>query len=354
MGPYLSNWATEFGESHTRDMRKEARIRAALVSEVDEALRHLGVASEPLMALAGIDSVHLKDWDQMIPFRTVLRLFEVATEQTGLEDFGLKVAEVRGIPNLGLVMMMLQEQVTVREALSTLTTMLYLHTDGLYVQLEDVGEEAILTIHLEYVAKVSSRPLIDLGIAGLTQVIRTILGEDWSPKEIFLSYSRPNRIKNYSRFFNCPIEYSQEISGILIDRSDLDRPVLTSSATARRRIDLQKILIASSNRAYEYRVKQLVVMAIATGNLSAEWIAARLGTNRRTLNKRLATAGCCYSDIVQDVRTSLATQHLSSSNKSLSEIALLVGFGNLSSFSRWFTASFGQSPSHWRRTIRLQ
>lgn len=50
------------------------------------------------------------------------------------------------------------------------------------------------------------------------------------------------------------------------------------------------------------------------------------------MNRRLRRHGLSFTRVVDDVRKSLAAQHLLGSEKSLSEIAELLGFASLSAF----------------------
>jgi len=90
--------------------------------------------------------------------------------------------------------------------------------------------------------------------------------------------------------------------------------------------------------------------ALPKGEARADFIAGCLGIDRRTLNLRLARAGLNYSAVVASVRKNLVAQYLIGSERSLSDIAGLLGFNSLTTFGRWFRQSFGCAPRTWRRT----
>ena len=85
------------------------------------------------------------------------------------------------------------------------------------------------------------------------------------------------------------------------------------------------------------------------GECSAEQVARLLQMDRRTLHRQLASAGLSYSRLLDQARTDLVTRHLGESDLPLGEIAGLLGFARLSSFSHWFQAQFGCSASQWSR-----
>jgi AraC-like DNA-binding protein len=70
--------------------------------------------------------------------------------------------------------------------------------------------------------------------------------------------------------------------------------------------------------------------------------------DRRTIHRRLEARGKTFSAIVDEVRTELARRHILRERRSLTETAGLLGFGELSTFSRWFKTRFGTNAKTWR------
>jgi AraC-like DNA-binding protein len=57
--------------------------------------------------------------------------------------------------------------------------------------------------------------------------------------------------------------------------------------------------------------------------------------DRRTLHRRLVRQGTSFSELVQRERIELAQGYMDAGDRSLTEIAELLGFSCLSAFSRW-------------------
>jgi AraC-like DNA-binding protein len=62
----------------------------------------------------------------------------------------------------------------------------------------------------------------------------------------------------------------------------------------------------------------------------------------------LTREGETFSSLLDQVRTELATRYLANPHHPLGEIAGVLGFSELSAFSRWFSRLFACSPSAWR------
>jgi len=304
------------------------------------------------MKRAGIHRRYLEDPELTLPVNAVLELLEITALTSGIEDFGLRTAEARGLPDFGPVILMLREEATLRDAVRTLVALMHLHSEALCLRLEE-DEEPILTADILVEGSVYYRQGIDAHIVGLVYILRWLLGEDWAPASVCFRHSRPGSRARYDRFFRCPIDFRHEYNGIVLRRADLNRKLPTSSPVLRRQVEryIRSIDVASSD-TYVHQVTQVVAMALPRGEAKATTVARYLGTYPRALNRRLARVGLNYSQVIMNVRKSLSVQYLLDSERPLAEIAELIGFASLSAFTQWFQHAYQCAPSVWRRAQR--
>lgn len=97
------------------------------------------------------------------------------------------------------------------------------------------------------------------------------------------------------------------------------------------------------------QVTRIMVQQLRDSMCNADTLASSLGMSRRTLHRRLANKGLSYSSLLQQVRHDTAKQLVEADTIPLSDVAETVGFNSLSSFSRWFLATFGCTASAWKR-----
>ena len=67
----------------------------------------------------------------------------------------------------------------------------------------------------------------------------------------------------------------------------------------------------------------------------------------------MSADGVAFSELVDEVRRDLALRYLAQPDHTLTRVAELLGYGQLSSFTRWFISQFQETPSEWRRRMRL-
>ena len=94
--------------------------------------------------------------------------------------------------------------------------------------------------------------------------------------------------------------------------------------------------------------KYLIRMLLPEGKCSLENISALLNTSDRSLQRNLKARGTSFRQLVDRVRKSIAQQQLRHSNLSNSQLAYMLGYTELSTFTRSFKRWFGVTPSKWR------
>lgn len=91
-------------------------------------------------------------------------------------------------------------------------------------------------------------------------------------------------------------------------------------------------------------------------NPGAAWAVAALADTAAMLPSRIAArfreiTGQSVMSYVSNWRMTVACQRLRSSDDNLERIGRAVGYQDLASFSRAFTAIVGQSPARWRANL---
>ncbi|CAI3802168.1 helix-turn-helix transcriptional regulator [Rheinheimera sp. MM224] len=96
------------------------------------------------------------------------------------------------------------------------------------------------------------------------------------------------------------------------------------------------------------RVRAVLVELLPAGHSSIEMVAEKLAMSKRTLQRKLTEESENYHSVLQSVRNDLADHYLRRSKLSLGEIAFLLGYQEVNSFIRAFTAWKGVAPGRYR------
>jgi AraC-like DNA-binding protein len=97
------------------------------------------------------------------------------------------------------------------------------------------------------------------------------------------------------------------------------------------------------------RMSEQIRLALKDGAPRLEDIARALKLGPRTLQRRLEESGTRYRELVDSVRSQLATAHLDGSASSIGDLPRALGYSDLRAFVRAFKRWTGRSPGQYRR-----
>ena len=98
-------------------------------------------------------------------------------------------------------------------------------------------------------------------------------------------------------------------------------------------------------------VSRMISLSLPNGSSSIVDVAAAMNYSQRTLQRKLSDKNTSYSALLDSVRFNMANQYLKSTYYRLTDIALLLGYSNLSSFSRAYFRYAGIYPMEVRKRI---
>lgn len=329
-------------------MRHTPTIRAAVLTGFAALARSYGLDPAALLREAGLPVDPEREPDRRLAASRVNQLFERAADLAGAEDFGLRLAELRGFSNLGPVTVLARDEPDMRSALGVFIAYLPLHNEALTIDLAVTGDLAILSCAL-----VSDGPRVqttDVAVAMLHRILRQLLGPNWQALGVYLERQRPVRVAQFARSFSGRVHFSQDFSGIVFDPADLDRPNLMADAALRPyAAQLLAALPGPGDAPLAERIRRLLRAMLAGRRCTAPLVAERLGLSRRTMERRLAAEDTTFHALLDEVRGEMARGQLAGTARSNAEIAELLGFASSAAFTAWFAAGHGLPPQAWRR-----
>lgn len=329
-------------------MRQIPTVRAAALTGFGALARSYGLDPVTLLRAAGLPADAERDPDRRLPTAAINLLFESAAEQAGTDDFGLRLAELRGFSNLGPVTLLARDEPDIRSALAIFTSYLPLHNEALTVDLSEHDSLAILACSIA--GEGPKVQATDVAVSMLHRILRQLLGTCWRALGIYLERQRPVRLGRFERAFSARVHFAQDFSGIAFNAADLDQPNLLAEAALRPYIaQLRATLPGLADLPLAERIRRLLRAMLASGRCTAPLAAERLGMSRRTMERRLAAEGTTFHALLDEVRSEVARGQLVGSGRSNAEIAGLLGFGSSAAFTAWFSGRHGAPPQVWRR-----
>ena len=326
-----------------------AFVRAAALSNFVEVARELGLDPVAGLRAAGIDPRALSEPEMRLPTVDVARLLERSAEASDCPTFALRMARSRQLSQFGAISLLLTHQATLREALATIIEYRNLLNESLAMSLEEHGDLVILREELVVGEGGPMPQAYELAIGSIFRVCHALMGGRWRPYSVHFSHPAPADVSVHRSLFGADLEFGAEFNGIVFGAADLDRPSPTADPAladyARTFVDS---LPQAQGSSVAREVSKAVYLLLPAGRASIVQVAQGLGLNPRTLQRRLAAEGEEFSALVDRVRRDLAIRYIANPAYSLAQIARMLGYGQHSSFTRWFTLAFGAAPAAWR------
>lgn len=325
--------------------------RSSVLAGYADLARALGLNPHRMLQRVHLDSRTLVDTELRVPVSVAAQLLELSAIESSTFDFGLRLAERRGVPDLGPLSLLLRQESKFGRALNSLERYFSIHSTGLSLRLQVQDGVPILCTELIDTAFGPTRQAREMILAGLLRFLLWLRGGQWRPQRVCLTHDAPPSLQTHRRVFGCPVDFDQEFDGLVLTHADLEASLAHADPILREQAERHlKSLLAEGDVEFAQTVRKLIAALLPMGDCQAATVARCLGVDRSTLTRRLARSGETYGSILQSVRMTLAAQRVGDGSSSLTCVANALGFSSLSAFSHWFQSTFNCSARHWRRT----
>lgn len=181
----------------------------------------------------------------------------------------------------------------------------------------------------------------------LLDLIRTGTGQEIVPVHVGTPYTYGETSVS---LFGCQVEV-MEGNELVFKKSDLEKPFLTANNVMLDYLEPQlkeRLAEAMTSKSFTGIVQQKLYQAIPSGCFTIEDIAASLGISSRTLQRNLTAEGTKFNQELQNVQKILAFSYFKNPEMTTEDVAYLLGYSEVSSFSRAFKKWTGQTISEYR------
>jgi len=211
-----------------------------------------------------------------------------------------------------------------------------------------------ITVKFEYVgvSRSSDHQQIECFVVILIRLCRLLTGLSFSPTGVKLAHRRTELPAEIRKVLGCEVAFGSDVDEVIYPRT------ANSMATVNSDSYLNSLLVryceeALSRRrvqssAWRLKVENAIVPLLPHGQAKTGEIAKRLGVSKRTLARLLVSEGCTFGGILDAMRLDLAKSYLREQNLQNSEIAWLLGFGEVSAFSHACKRWTGKTPTQLR------
>jgi AraC-like DNA-binding protein len=311
------------------------------------AKRH-GVDVADLLRQAGLTQEVIADRSARLGVSNQIRFVELVATALGDELLGFHLVEDFDFREIGLLYYVAASADTFGSALSRIERYIKIQNDG--VRFEVIRGKSI-RVRLRYTGVARHTDVHQIGsmIALMIRISRRLTGRSLKPTVVRIMHRIHGGKPELEKFLDADVDDGAGVDELELPAASWHLPIVSADPY------LHRVCVQSAEEALARRtprssplkvqVENTIAALLPHGQARHDLVAAELGLSPRTLARRLAEEGSSFAGILTEVRAALADRYLADRTLPISQIAWLLGYAEISAFTRAFQRWTGIVPS---------
>lgn len=296
-----------------------------------------------------IDQKLLQDPNARVSYRDTEKIWLALEQAAGDQCPAIRVTELVHPSYLGALGYAWLASSSLRTAFNRLERYIHMISEGINITLEEANDSFIVLLEqIPVEHDVVTRAHSSMAI--IVEMCRKNYGSTFTPEHIYFRHGEPACSSEYYGFFRCPISFGAADNRLLLPLEVIDQPLPGSNPMITEASD--RIIVDYMARMKKSdivtRVKAEILRQLPSGGLTDQSVAGGLHMSERSMQRALQEKQQTYKKLLTEVRQDLSLKYLRDNSLSLTEISFMLGFSEMSSFSRAFKQWTGQAPSSYR------
>jgi AraC-like DNA-binding protein len=335
-------------------MRRHPMISSSATIGLLEAVDEAGANSDEILKDLEIERAVLCQPEGFIACSSFARLLERAAASSGDQAFGLRFGAHSNPKNVGALAYAVLNSPTVAAAFETAGRYLHLHNGAAKVAFSEENNLGYLSYRLENLDLDNPRQFVEYGMGVALNTLRVMVGSQWSPREVRFAHTAPEQTSDHVELFRAPVMFACTTNAVVMDREFCQQPIPAADPNLFKVLSdyLENVLshVPKEDQRLEL-IRRNIAEAIKYGNPNLGQVAKAMACSPRTLQRQLNTCATDFRTLLDDTRKRLALAYLKDSTNTLTQIAFLLGYSEVSTFNRSFKRWTGKTPLDYRRSL---
>lgn len=310
---------------------------------------------ETLCRLSNITISELQDNSKPLTSKQVTDLWLNTIHLSKDNLFGLHFGESLQLSALGIVGEIIKSSDTVGNALIIAASLTHLITDAFKLdvkQLDDAFSVEFIPASADWRNVTTTIQTLDLLMVFVIHELDGLMLKKISP--LSLSYARSiDNMTEYERVMRCKPQMNADSNIITFDKKYWSEPIITANYELQN-ILLQKVTPVKAELPEKQTLKNQIYSYLLSnsylGIVSLEDIASNFNVSSRTLQRKLKAEGINFQQLADEARKSLAINYLKAGSYPVKEISYMLGYNELSAFTRTFKRWTGITPALYQKS----
>jgi AraC-like DNA-binding protein len=316
-----------------------------------QRLKRVGISLDPLLRRAGLTAAQVDNLDAPISVKSQIAFLDLAAKALNEEFLGFRLAQDFDLRQIGLLYYAMASSGTLGDALERAQRYSALANAGV-VMSSIAAKDLTIKFRFVGVARHSDRQQLECLMMATVRVCRALTNRRLVPRAMRIVHRRSDDPSEFETLLGCRISFGADVDEVVFEREAESLPLVAADPY------LNQILLRSCEDALLHRrsnasplrttIENAITPLLPHGKAHLRAVARQLGMSVRTLSRRLNEEGLTFPEILDQLRSNLALHYLGDPSLSISQIAWLVGYSNVSSLSHACKRWSGMNPAKMR------
>jgi AraC-like DNA-binding protein len=304
----------------------------------------------PLLGKAGLTTDEVEDSSRRIEVSAQVKFLKVAADALHDDLLGFHLSQGFDLREIGLLYYILSSSDSFADAMSNSERYTRIVNEGIEIKFE--ATRAAIRIDYVDLERLSDRHQFEFWLFSIVRLCRQLTGTRLAPRQLSFRHSREATPPECRAFLGCEVIYGADVDEIVLPARVNMLPIVGTDRY------LHEILVQYAEEALasrtpertslRSRVEHTIGPLLPHGKAKALTVAKELGVSHRALARSLAREGLTFSGILDQNKADLAKSYLTHGDLSISQIAWLLGYREVSTFTHAFKRWYGMTPTELR------
>jgi AraC-like DNA-binding protein len=309
--------------------------------------KEAGVDVVLLLKKAGLTLHQIEDSSVRLRVRDQISFLNLAANALQDDLLGFHLAQSPDLRELGSLYYISSSSEMLSIALQRAARYSSITNEGVFLKYID-GKDIVIAFHYVGVSRHKDRHQIEFFMTILIRLCEQLTGHRVAPTRVSLTHRRNDASFEFVEFLGGNVDFGEPADEVTFAPAVKQMPIVSADPY------LNKFLIAhfeqllsgrpKTRGSFQSSIENAIVPILPHGKARVSEIARRLGMSQRSLARRLALEGQTFSNVLEDLRSNLAERYLTEEDLSISQIAWLLGYQEVSAFTHAFKRRTGTTP----------
>ena len=329
-------------------------ISIAATAGLLEAITAAGGNADQILQTWDLDRSVFSKSDGFIPCCAFAGILKDAAQATGDDCFGLHFGENFQPKNIGPLAYVALNSPTIATGIQNVERYLHVYDSSAKWFFTVEGNRGYIRYVLTDIGFEPLRQSNEHGMTIIVNTLRMMVGSQWAPQEVQFAHAAPEQTSEHHRIFRAPVVFGCETNALVIERDFIEREVPAADQQLyqimKQYLD-QVLSEIPQEDAVLSSIRKAVAESMRDGDPKLSRVAKKVSMGPRTLQRRLKEYGSDFKKLVEDTRQRFAVSYLKDRKNSLTEVAFLLGYSEVSAFNRAFKRWTHSTPLSYQRKM---